>query len=325
MSGELPQMFAVRQHFAADRLANPTATLQRHLHASTLDKQIKPGQQVAIAVGSRGIADIAPLVHTLVEYIRFLGGQPFLIPAMGSHGGGTAAGQHATLVRLGMDPQSLGCPIRATMETRCIGKTQDDLPVYLDINALAADHLIVINRIKPHTMFGGRYQSGLLKMLMIGLGKRAGASLYHRAAKTLDFDHLIQTITPIIFTHRPVAAGIAIVENALDQTADISLLRQDELLSREPDLLVQAQQRMASIPFDQADLLIVDQIGKEISGTGMDTNVIGRKHSDKQAGPDEHPKISQIYVRSLSEKTGGNAAGIGIAEYCHRRVLDQLD
>ncbi len=325
MSTLLPRMFRVRQHFDGRRLTDPAASVAHELERICLQDRIHTGESVAIAVGSRGIANLPSIVGAIVRHVRAVGGVPFIVPAMGSHGGGTAAGQTDVLKSLGIHPDSVGCEIRASMETRVVGTTTDGLPVHFDAITLEADHLILVNRVKPHTRFTGQIQSGLMKMMMIGLGKRDGASLYHRANQTIPFDRLISTVVPILIKARPVTIGLAIVENAHDQTFLIEAVEPDALLQREPELLELAQTLMPRLPFDRADLLVIDQIGKDVSGSGMDTNIIGRKLSDKAAGEDEYPKVRQIYVRGLTEKTHGNAAGIGIAEYCRSSILDEID
>ncbi len=325
LSDSLPKMFRVRQYFDGRSLAAPGDAVRQELERIGLGERIQAGQSVAIAVGSRGIAKLAEIVAAAVRYVDAVGGKPFIVPAMGSHGGGTAEGQQEMLASLGVTPETVGCQVHASMETELLGNTVDGIPVHTDSVTLAADHLIVVNRVKPHTRFAGAYQSGLAKMLMIGLGKRTGASIYHRANQRISFDRLIKTAIPLILARRPLTVGLAIIENALDATFLVEAVEQADLLNREPQLLQMAQTLMPRLPFDRADLLIVDQIGKDISGTGMDTNIIGRKQSDKVAGPDEYPKIGHIYVRGLTERTHGNAAGIGLAELCHQNVREAID
>lgn len=321
----LPKMFHVRQHFASERIADPAAKVTAELERVRLQDRIERGQSVAIAVGSRGIASLQPMVDAVVRYVKAVGGAPVVVPAMGSHGGGTAEGQIDVLSRLGITEAAVGCPIASSMETEMIGLSSDGVPVHFDRNALDADHLILLNRIKPHTRFTGRIQSGLLKMLMIGLGKRNGASIYHRANQTIAFDRLIRTVIPVILDRRSVTLGIAVIENAFDEVGMIEAVEPNRLLDREPELLEIASGMMPHLPFDRADLLIVDAIGKDISGTGMDTNIIGRKQNDKIAGEDEYPKLRHIYVRGLTEATHGNASGIGLAEFCRSDLVEQID
>jgi hypothetical protein len=213
------------------------------------------------------------------------------------------------------------------MDTVLVGTTEEGVDVHFDMEASQADHVIVVNRVKPHTRLAGRFESGLIKMLMIGLGKHRGASLYHQVFPDFEYslNRLAPTIVEMILDRMPVSYGLAIVEDALENTSHIEAVKARNFLAREPELLELAKSRMPRLPFDQAELLIVDRIGKEISGTGMDTNVVGRKTNDKVAAPGESPKIRQIYVRSLTENTAGNACGIGVAEYCHRRVVEAMD
>lgn len=321
-----PEFFRVRQTIEQQSVDDVSATVCRALESSSLREQVKPEQTVAIAVGSRGIADLRTIVAQVVKYVREIGGQPIIIPSMGSHGGATAEGQSALLATLGID-ESIGCPIHASMDTVVVGRADDDVDIHFDKLASQADHVILVNRVKPHTRLTGTYESGLIKMLMIGLGNHHGASLYHQIFGRHHYrlDALAPLIVPKIISQMPITLGLAIVEDALDNVSLVVAVEPDQFLSREVELLSIARDRMPRLPFQELDLLIVDQIGKEFSGTGMDTNVIGRKGHDKHPGPGESPRIKEIYVRSLSEKTNGNAAGIGIAEYCHRRVVDAMD
>jgi hypothetical protein len=221
----------------------------------------------------------------------------------------------------------VGCPVESVVQPVKFGESSHGIPLYFDQVAANADHVIVVNRIKPHTRLTGSIQSGLCKMLMIGLGKHRGAQAYHPVFKSFDYrlDRVTDEIVPLILSRMPVLAGVAIIENALDSVGRLEVLPAGEILAREPRLLATAQDWMPRLPFDHAELLIVDAIGKEISGTGMDTNIIGRKRYDKHAAAEEWPKVDEIYVRRLTEKTAGNASGIGIAEYTHRRVAEAID
>lgn len=321
-----PDFFPVRQNFEQHALADIESAMSSAISVSPLTA-IQPGQRVAIAVGSRGIANLARIVACVVQQVTNRGGQPVIVPAMGSHGGATAEGQRAVLASYGVTSAQMGCPVESSMETVLIGTTSDGVDIHFDRVASEADHVVVVNRVKPHTRLAGRYESGLIKMLMIGLGKHSGASLYHQVFP--DYDHRLELlaadIVSMIMQRVSILAGIAIVEDAFENTSLIEVVAAEDILDREPELLDLARQRMPRLPFDHADLLIVDQIGKEISGCGMDTNVIGRKTNDRVAAPDEFPKIRQIYVRSLTEKTAGNGCGVGIADYGHRRVVDALN
>lgn len=321
-----PEFFRVRQLIDHQAIDDIPASVRSVMDTSVLPQRIQHGQTVAIAVGSRGIANLRTIITELVGYVVKLGGKPFVVPAMGSHGGATSEGQTDLLRSLGIDA-SIGCEIRASMETVVVGKVEHDVEIHFDKIASSADHIIVVNRVKPHTRLTGRHESGLIKMLMIGLGNHQGASLYHQIFGRHQYrlDSLATEIVPVIIDQMPVTLGLAIVEDAFDNTSIIEAVEPNQFLSREPELLSIAKQRMNRLPFAEADLLIVDQMGKEFSGTGMDTNVIGRKGHDKHPGPDETPRISEIYIRSLSKKSGGNASGIGIAEYCHRQVVEAMD
>lgn len=327
MSDELPPFFRVRQKFESHKIDDIDAAVQNAIDATRLASHVRPGHSVAIAVGSRGIANIATITAAIVRSLSKMNAEPFIVPAMGSHGGATAEGQIAVLATYGISDASMGCPIKSSMETVQVGTTEGGIPYYFDQVSSQADHVIVVNRIKPHTRLTGPIQSGVCKMLMIGLGKHRGALKYHQVFSQFkyQFDVIAKQIVPTIVQRMPIRLGIAIVEDAFEKTSAIEAIDPGQLLLREPDLLELAKQRMPSLPFDEADLLIVDRMGKEISGTGMDTNIVGRKANDRQAAPDEYPKLTEIYVRSLTEQTKGNASGIGIAEYCHARILDQID
>lgn len=323
----LPRFFPVKQSLASHRIDDVAAEVARQLQSSELIETVAPGQSVAIAVGSRGIDRIADMVGSIVAVLNRRGAKPFVVPAMGSHGGATDEGQSAALAALGVDSDTVGCPIRSSMQTVVIGETKTGLPLHFDRNAASADHLITINRIKSHTKLTGPIQSGLCKILMIGLGKHQGAMTFHPAFKSIDYrlEQIAGQAIPTILAATPFLLGIGLVEDAHDAIGHLEIVSGDRLLSREPELLAMATEWMPKIPFVAADLLIIDEIGKEISGTGLDTNVVGRKWHDKIAGPDESPKIHEIYVRSLTEKTAGNASGIGIAEYTHRVVAQSID
>lgn len=326
-AAELPTFFRIRQRFPSLRIDDLEAAVGQSLDRAGLPAKIRPGQRVAIAVGSRGIAELPRIIRAVVRFVAETGGEPIIVPAMGSHGGATGEGQKALLASLGIDADSMQCPIESSMETVTAGSLADNAPIQFDAVSSRADHVLLVNRIKPHTRLVGPLQSGLVKMLMVGLGKRAGASLYHQIFPRYDYrlERLARQAVPLLIQAMPITLGLAIVEDAYDQPSWIEAVEPDDFLSREPELLQMADSRMARLPFERADLLIIDRIGKEISGTGMDTNVVGRKTSDKAATEHEWPKVRQIYVRSLSDKTAGNAAGIGIAEYCRGELVRAMN
>lgn len=324
---ELPRFFTVKQSLASQRIDDVAETVTEQLETLACVERIRSGQRVAISIGSRGIDRIAEVTAAVASFVKARNALPFVVPAMGSHGGATAEGQMKTLAALGVNEQAIGCPVVSSMDTIQLGTSSGGIDLFFDAAAAAAKHVIVVNRIKPHTRLTGSIQSGLCKMMMIGLGKRRGAVAYHPAFHDFDYrlDQITGEIIPTILRQTPILAGVAIVENARDSIGKVVALAADDILAAEPELLQTAIDWMPKLPFEAAELLIVDTIGKEISGTGLDTNVVGRKWNDKMAGPDEHPKIHEIFVRSLTQKTAGNASGIGIAEYTHRRVAKSID
>ena len=322
---QFPQMFRLKHHFPRPRIEDIPGQVHRQLQKLQLGQYVRPGQQVAVTAGSRGIACIDQILKAVVDHLKSLGAEPFLVPAMGSHGGATAQGQLQVLTTYGITPQRIGCPIRATMDTVVLCRTPEGIPVHFDRYAYEADHVVIVGRIKPHTDFVGPIESGLMKMMLIGLGKHEGAKVYHRAIQDYSFDQILRSVAHRVMQSVSILAGVAIVENPYDETAWIEALRPQQFESREPELLRMAREWMPRLPFDQADVLIIDQIGKNISGSGMDTNVVGRKLLWHQPAPEERPKIKRIWIRSLTPETHGNAAGIGGAEFISRRVLEQID
>ncbi len=325
MSTSFPQVFRVRQTFERPRVDDVSGTVATELAALRLERTIRPGQSAAITVGSRGIANIHLIVKAIVDHLTRLGAKPFIVPAMGSHGGGTAEGQRDIVERYGITEDFVGCPIRATMETVIVCRTREGIPVHFDRCAYEADHVVVCGRVKPHTNFVGEIESGLMKMMLIGLGKHEGAKIYHRAILDYSFDQIIRSVAADVLARCRIVAGVAIVENGYDETAKIAAVAPSEFVEREKELLVLAKRWMPKLPFDTADVLVIDEIGKNISGSGMDTNVVGRKFLDHRAADDEWPKVKRIIIRDLSEPTHGNAAGIGMAEFCTTRVVEKTD
>jgi hypothetical protein len=318
-------MFRVRQQFEGPRVDDIPATVQAELARLRLAGRIQPGQSVAVTMGSRGIANIHWIIKAAVAHLKSIGAKPYIVPAMGSHGGGTAEGQRAIVEAYGVTEEFVGCPIRASMETVIVCQTPEGIPVHFDRHAYEADHVLVCGRVKPHTGFVGDIESGLMKMMLIGLGKHEGAKIYHRAITDYSFPQIVRSVAGQVLKKCRVVAGLGIVENGYDETALIRAVHPEELEQREKELLVLAKKWMPRLPFDQADVLIIDEIGKNISGSGMDTNVVGRKFNDRKAADDEYPKVKRIFVRGLTEETHGNAAGIGIAEFCTTRCVEQID
>lgn len=320
-----PRMIRVRQTFDARRVTNVAAEVHSQLATLKLGQKVRPGQTVAITAGSRGIAHIAEIIRAAVDHVKSLGGIPFIVPAMGSHGGGTAEGQTEILANYGITPTAMGCELRASMETVIVDRTPQGIPVHFDKHASQADHVLIVGRIKPHTGFVGDVESGLHKMMLIGLGKHEGAKIYHRAIADYSFMEIITAVGMSVIQKCRVAGGIGIVENAYDETALIEAVPPEQFLSRERELLKLAIQWLPRLPFPECDLLIIDRIGKNISGTGMDTNVIGRKYNDHAATDRDSVRCKRIFVRGLTEETHGNATGIGLAEFTNQRTADSID
>lgn len=322
-SNEFPQFFRVRQTPPRPKLKDVAGTV--HSELSRICGQDLSGRTVAITVGSRGIHNLSTIVQSCVAFFQHRRASPFLVPSMGSHGGGTAEGQKALLAGFGITENSMGCEIRSSMETVEVCTAKEGFPVHFDRQAWDADHVFVVNRIKPHTRFNGQIESGLMKMMLIGLGKQRGAEVYHRAIVNYSFDQIVRSVAQEVIQRCRILGGLAILENAYEETADVVGVAPESIETTEPELLSRVKQWMSKLPFDHADFLIVDQIGKNISGTGMDTNVIGRKFNDHAAILGDSPDIHTIYVRSLTEATHGNASGIGLAEMCHKRVVRDMD
>ncbi|MGG1572180.1 lactate racemase domain-containing protein [Fictibacillus sp. NRS-1165] len=316
----LPKMLRVKQVFHAPMLEDTAEEVRKTLQDTGLLSRVSPGDRVAIAVGSRGVADLPILVRETAAAVESAGGAPFIVPAMGSHGGATAEGQREVLEQLGVTEASVGAPILSSMEVVQTGMLPNGLPVYTDKHAYEADKVIVINRIKPHTAFRGPVESGLMKMITIGLGKQKGAE----AAHAYSFKHMAEHVpemAKIVLSKVPIIFGLGSIENAYDRPAKIVAVPAEELEQREPGLLLEAKQLMPKIMFDPIDVLIVDEIGKDISGDGMDPNITGRYATPYAFGG---PKVSRIAVLGLTEKTHGNANGIGMADMTTRALLNSI-
>lgn len=320
----LPQLYRVRQLWDTAPLADIGGTVYAELERIGLRAQIRPGMRVAVTAGSRGIRDVVAVTRAAVRWLREAGAEPFLVPAMGSHGGATAAGQVKMLASLGITEESVGCPIQATMEVVQVGAISDGTPVFLDRFAAEADGILAINRVKTHTSFDGPIESGLAKMCAVGLGKRQGAETVHRTA-VYGLKVQMLPMARVVVEQGKVLAGIAILEDAREQTAEIVALPPDQIGGPgEAELLARSKVMMARLPFDQIDVLVVDALGKNISGTGMDTNVIGRLPIPGEPPP-ERPVINVIVVLDLTDETQGNANGIGLADITTMKLAARVD
>lgn len=317
----LPRMYRVKQRLSRPRLDDIPAAVRAAMAGARLP--IKRGDTVAIGAGSRGIANIAAIVRAAVDHLKELGAAPFIFPAMGSHGGATPEGQLEILEHYGITETSMGCPLRATMDVVQVGAALG-LPVWCDRIASEADWIGVVNRIKPHTDFKGGIESGLVKMMTIGLGKHQGAKQYHRAFVNHGFEKVITTVGREILAQARIGFGLGIVENGYDETACVEAFNAGDLEAGERRLLKEAKSWMARLPFSPIDVLVVEEMGKNISGSGMDTNVIGRTFHPRESFPKD-PQILRIVALDLTDDSGGNATGIGNADFTTRRLAGKID
>jgi len=319
----LPRQFLVAQQLAAHALADPASEVASRL--SALDGEEWRGCEVAVGLGSRGIDRIALVARTVVEWLRARGAAPFIFPAMGSHGGGTPQGQIDLLESYGITERTVGAPIRAGMDTDEIGVTESGIGVRRSRVARDADAVLLVNRVKPHTDFASVHiGSGLRKMSAIGFGKADGAFACHLAASRVGFERVFFEVSRVIIAAVPRLYGIALVEDGTHRLARVEVLRGGEFESREPELFALARSWMPALPFKECDVLVVDEIGKDYSGTGMDTNITGRG-VDGQPMPNRRSNVRTIYVRGLSAASHGNAIGIGLADVVSTRVVEQMD
>jgi hypothetical protein len=316
-----PRMIRVRQTFPRPRVADIPAAVQEALGAAAL--RVKPGDTVAVGAGSRGIANIDVIVGATVRWLKELGARPFVFPAMGSHGGGTAEGQLSVLEHYGITAATMGCPVRATMDVVQVGEALG-LPVWLDTLAAEADWIGVVNRVKLHTDFKGSIESGLFKMMTIGLGKHRGAIQYHRANIHHGYETVITSVGREMLAKALIGFGVGVVENGYDETAHIEAFRPEDLEAGERRLLKSAREWMARLPFSPIDVLVVEEMGKNISGSGMDTNVIGRPSNPHEPFPND-PRILWIVTLDLTDESYGNAVGIGNADFTTRRLVEKID
>ncbi len=323
---EFPSLFRVEQRFDAPVVEDIPATVRAEFDRIGLAAQIRPGMQIAITAGSRGVANIPVVIKAVAAYVKDAGGRPVVLPTMGSHGGGTAEGQRQMLASLGVTEETVGCPIKATMDVVEIGKTQSGVPVFLDRHASEADGIIVVGRVKQHTDFDAPIESGLHKMMTIGLGKHRGAIEAHRRSVTQNYAQVVFDVGQVVLHNQvtPVLAGLALVENAHEETAVVEAVRPEQFEEREKELLKMAKRFIGKLPFDQIDILLVDEHGKDISGAGMDTNVTNRVMFINGSGPGT-PKITRVIVRDLTEETHGNATGIGQADFVLKRAADKIN
>ena len=322
-----PRMMRVRQVFEETPPVDIPAAVAAGMEVVRGD--LKPGLRVAVAVGSRGIANLNDIVAAVIGQLKDAGTEPYIVPAMGSHGGATSEGQTELLGEYGITEATMGVPIRASLEVEHIGHTPEGYDGFFAREALAADAIVSINRVKLHTDFGPPLGSGLLKMLVVGLGKQVGAETFHRAVSRHGYEPMLRSISRLIREKAPVLFGVGIVENSWHQTAHIAIVPAAEMEPREEELIAEAKRRMPLLPFDDVDILVIDRIGKNISGSGMDPNVTGRHghgyNSHLRDREGIHPDIRRIFVRGLTPQSHGNATGIGMADVTTQRLVNQID
>lgn len=319
----LPRMVKCAQFFDEDHIdpEDIPERVHRELAESGLADRIRPGMKIAITGGSRGVDHIALILKAIVGFCFEKGAYPFVFPAMGSHGGATEEGQLDILKGYGITEEYLGCPIRATMETVCLGDTEEGMHVYCDKYAYEADGIILCNRIKTHSAFRGPFESGLMKMAVIGMGKQHGAEQVHQDGFS-KLGEMLPMIGRVVFEHAPILGGVGIVENAFDRTCLIKAMTKEEIWTEEPKLLAYSKERLGKIYLNDIDVLVVDQIGKDCSGDGMDPNITGRFAVDYLKGD---LRVQRIAVLDLTEETHGSFVGVGLADITTKRLINKMD
>ncbi|MEH7374743.1 MULTISPECIES: lactate racemase domain-containing protein [Bacillaceae] len=317
----VPKMAKVKVHFDNTKIDDLGTTLKEQLQQVHIQKKVQPGMEIAVAVGSRGLDRLVEITAVTVKFLKDLGAKPFIVPSMGSHGGATAEGQREVLAHLGVNEESVGCEIRSSMDVVKISELPNGLPVYVDKFASEADGIVVINRVKPHTAFRGPVESGIMKMISIGLGKQKGAEACHQ----MGFKYMAENVpamAKIIMEETPILFGVATVENAFDKVAIIDVLTPEEIINREHELQKQAKELLPKLFFDQLDVLVIDEIGKNISGDGMDPNITGRYPTPYASGG---PEVNKMVVLDVTHQSEGNANGVGTADFTTQRLIDKMD
>jgi len=320
-----PQMIRIRQKFESHALSDIPREISRQVKQLPLKNRIRPNQRVAIACSSRGIAHYGLIIQSLVSSIKGLGLKPFIIPAMGSHGSATAEGQKTILENLEVSEEKCGAPVRSSLEVVSIGVTKEGIPVLIDRLASEADFIVPVNRIKRHTYFDGDIESGVMKIMAIGLGKQKGAEVYHQAMFRYGCERVILSVARKVIESGRILFGVGIIEDAFAQTASIHVLQPHELEKREKELLVISKEWTPGLPFDEVDVLVIDEMGKDISGSGFETKVVGRMGLPLLSKDPEKPRVKRIVVCNLTNKTEGNAQGVGVADLITRRLADKIN
>jgi hypothetical protein len=317
----VPKMAKVKVKFENNKIDDLGQELKLKLNQLHIQEKIQPGMEIAIAVGSRGLDRLVELTEVTVQFLKELGAKPFIVPSMGSHGGATAEGQREVLAHLGVTEATVGCEIRSSMEVVKVGELPNGLPIYVDKFASKADGIVVINRIKPHTAFRGPVESGIMKMISIGLGKQKGAEACHQ----MGFKYMAENVpamAKVIMEKTPFLFGVATIENAFDKVAVLEVLTPEEIVEKEPALQKQAKELLPKLFFDQLDVLLIDEIGKNISGDGMDPNITGRYPTPYASGG---PDVNKMVVLDVTVQSEGNANGVGTADFTTQRLVDKMD
>mgnify|MGYP003971918139 CR=1 FL=1 len=323
-AARFPKMVRVKQQFNNQKVSDISGRITRQIKDLLPDMPIKPGQTVAVACSSRGLSDYPEIVKAVIDNLKALNLKPFLVPAMGSHGAGTAKGQERVLLHLGLTQEAVGAKILSSLDVVDLGKTPEGIPVMVDRLAFEADHIVLINRIKKHTDFMGEFESGLMKLMVIGLGKIAGAGIYHQAMMSFGSSNVIAAGGRHVKDNCNILFGVATIENGYSEVADVGVFSPGEIESREKAFFSRSMEISPKLPFDQADIILMDEIGKEISGAGFDTRVVGRIRLPGTPEPTK-PDIKRIILSDITKISEGNACGFGLADIITRRLADKVD
>ncbi len=321
---QFPKMIRVKQKFNNQRVSNISHQITQQIKDLSPNMSILPGQTVAVACSSRGLTDYPEIVKAIVDNLKKMKLKPFLVPAMGSHGAGTAAGQERVLLHLGLTQEAVGAKIMSSLDVVELGKTKEGIPVMVDRFAFEADHIVLINRIKKHTDFMGEFESGLMKLMVIGLGKIAGAGIYHQAMMSFGSSNVIAAGARHVLSKCNILFGVATIENGYGDVADVGVFPASEIEQKEKTFFSRSMEISPKLPVDEADIILIDEIGKEISGAGFDTRVVGRIRLPGTPEP-EKPSIKRIIISDITKISEGNACGFGLADIITRRLGDKVD
>jgi hypothetical protein len=320
-----PRLLLVRQNLPDRRIPDISAEVRTQLTASRFGSKVKPGARIAIGVGSRGISNLAAIVKATVEWWKAQGANPFLFPAMGSHGGGTAEGQAGVLAKFGITSEAMGCPVVSQLDVVPMGQTAEGIETFMDRAAYESDGVMLVGRVKWHTDFIGKVESGIFKMMTVGMGKLSGAKSYHTYAFRMGFEKVILSAGHQILRSGKILGGLAILEDAYHNTAKLVALETEGLEAKEAELLALVKSWAARIPVPELDLLVVDEFGKNISGSGFDTVIVNRSVHEKRNYRPNAPIVHRLYVRDMTSLSYGNAVGIGMADIMHARIGPKID